>query len=329
MNVSKLVNKVVAPAVSSALALGVLSGATMAYAASNTTSSQYEITLNGVEISKPTGIVQNGTTYMPIYYVEAALNKLGLQNSWDGTTWNITPLTGTTPNLSNIPSTTGPYQIDINNTIVFNVQGFAAIDPSTQQATTFMPIWYIQQVLLRLGIEGNWNGKVWAITSPGVAPSVVNTVLNGTGSPVSTLGVNGDFYIDTAADLLYGPKTPTGWGTPVSLIGSRGSQGATGATGPQGPAGPVHQVVGVINPDASQQTVTSSYTATVTGTGPYQYTIIFPASEFTYRPLPMVLALGEVVTGSLTGQSKNGNWFITFTVASKTVISFIATQITQ
>lgn len=119
---------------------------------------------------------------MPIYYVEATLNKLGLGNSWDGTSWNITPPAGATPNLSNIPSTTGAYQIKISNTVVYNVQGFAATDPSTQQSTTFMPIWYIEQVLHRLSIQESWNGKVWAITSPGVSPRIVNTVLHGAGS---------------------------------------------------------------------------------------------------------------------------------------------------
>ena len=78
-----------------------------------------------------------------------------------------------------------------------------------------------------------------------------NTILNGTGAPVSTLGRRGDFYIDTANMHLYGPKTtawpaayvsmvgPQGPQGPMGLTGAQGDTGATGATGATGPQGPV------------------------------------------------------------------------------------------
>ena len=36
--------------------------------------------------------------------------------------------------------------------------------------------------------------------------AVINTILNGRGAPSNTLGINGDFYIDTRSLLLSGPK---------------------------------------------------------------------------------------------------------------------------
>jgi integrin beta 8 len=63
------------------------------------------------------------------------------------------------------------------------------------------------------------------------------TVRNGSGAPSAGLGVNGDFYIDTAANTIYGPKTAGAWGSPISLVGPTGATGATGNTGPQGPSG--------------------------------------------------------------------------------------------
>jgi hypothetical protein len=64
-------------------------------------------------------------------------------------------------------------------------------------------------------------------------------VLNGTGAPASTLGSDGDFYIDTAADVLYGPKAGGAWpATGTSLVGNPGATGPAGPAGPQGPAGP-------------------------------------------------------------------------------------------
>jgi len=51
------------------------------------------------------------------------------------------------------------------------------------------------------------------------------TVRNGTGVPSAGLGVDGDFYIDTAADAIYGPKTAGAWGSATSLVGPQGPEG--------------------------------------------------------------------------------------------------------
>ncbi len=73
-----------------------------------------------------------------------------------------------------------------------------------------------------------------------------NTVLHGSGVPSGGTGSDGDFYLDTTAHTIYGPKTSGSWGSSTSLIGptgatgatgATGSTGATGATGAQGPAG--------------------------------------------------------------------------------------------
>jgi hypothetical protein len=67
------------------------------------------------------------------------------------------------------------------------------------------------------------------------------TVLNGVGAPTATDGVNGDFFVDTQAAVLYGPKSAGAWpATGVSLIGppgATGAQGPKGDTGAQGPKG--------------------------------------------------------------------------------------------
>jgi hypothetical protein len=88
----------------------------------------------------------------------------------------------------------------------------------------------------------------------------VNTILSGSGVPAKTLGINGDFYIDTKNLNLYGPKTKGVWKVSTSLRsrdvpvvanvigesgamgqtgakGATGDKGATGASGPQGAQG--------------------------------------------------------------------------------------------
>src|SRR5690606_7987996 len=55
-----------------------------------------------------------------------------------------------------------------------------------------------------------------------------STILNGEGAPSSGLGEDGDFYIDTSAWDIYGPKTSGSWGSPTPLIGPEGEPGEPG-----------------------------------------------------------------------------------------------------
>ena len=91
--------------------------------------------------------------------------------------------------------------------------------------------------------------------SAGPTPTtVVNTILSGAGIPSKTLGINGDFYIDTKNLNLYGPKSKGVWKVSTSLraneipvvanvigepgaMGQTGAKGATGATGTRGETG--------------------------------------------------------------------------------------------
>lgn len=49
------------------------------------------------------------------------------------------------------------------------------------------------------------------------------TILNGAGAPAAGLGLNGDFYIDPTAFLIYGPKTAGAWPAGVSYKGADGA----------------------------------------------------------------------------------------------------------
>ncbi|MEI6120000.1 MAG: hypothetical protein WCQ06_02720 [Actinomycetes bacterium] len=106
--------------------------------------------------------------------------------------------------------------------------------------------------------------KTNVLKQAGRATDIANTILSGKGAPSASLGLLGDFYIDTSSMNFYGPKTSTKWPTPISLKGPagpigpsgidgktsasqsglKGDTGLTGAkglpgdTGPVGPAGP-------------------------------------------------------------------------------------------
>lgn len=67
-------------------------------------------------------------------------------------------------------------------------------------------------------------------------PLIGNGILNGTVNP-TTEGNNGDFYLNTSTNYIFGPKAAGVWPSGVSLVGPTGATGATGPTGSTGPAG--------------------------------------------------------------------------------------------
>ena len=86
-------------------------------------------------------------------------------------------------------------------------------------------------------------------TAGRTSSSIPNTILNGKGAPLSTLGIDGDFYIDTRSLLISGPKKSGKWPVARSLQGANGTNGTDGRNGNDaknvatassvaGPAGP-------------------------------------------------------------------------------------------
>jgi len=69
------------------------------------------------------------------------------------------------------------------------------------------------------------------------ANSIPNTILNGVQAPLKSVGINGDFYIDTKNLNIYGPKKNNAWPLPISLRGTAGVAGTDGRTGTPGVAG--------------------------------------------------------------------------------------------
>jgi len=68
-------------------------------------------------------------------------------------------------------------------------------------------------------------------TSSGGGTATTNTILNGTVVPGAGVGVNGDFYLNTATTTLYGPKSGGSWpANGTALIGSGSSLPTTGKT---------------------------------------------------------------------------------------------------
>ena len=160
---------------------------------SNTTE-RTSITLNGTPFSQPYRIVANGTTYMPIYYVDKALQSLGFTATWNGTVHTWTLSNGqSAPSLS-INGKTGNTSISVNGSNVEqHVPILQAKDPSSGVMMTFMPIWNVQQILNTMGFTTDtWNGATnpptWTLATAGAtnAPKSVNTANTASSTPTVT-----------------------------------------------------------------------------------------------------------------------------------------------
>ena len=82
--------------------------------------------------------------------------------------------------------------------------------------------------LIALGIDAHLGNTAWR-TGAGSGGS--NVILWGTAAPTGDDGANDDFWINTTAWVIYGPKASGAWPTGVSLIGPPGNHGDDGADG--------------------------------------------------------------------------------------------------
>lgn len=110
--------------------------------------------------------VQSGTetTFMPVYYVLQALKSLGYSHTYNGKVLNIITPSGVTPDTSNITLGTGNLTIEINGTPVKMVDTQTYKDPASgakAHLTTYIPIFYIQQILDAVQVHNSWDGTNW------------------------------------------------------------------------------------------------------------------------------------------------------------------------
>lgn len=138
------------------------------------------IYVNGNLSSSTYGFVKSKTTYMPIWYVAKALTELGISYTWKNGAWNLVIPSKYQVSLTNLsvpkPSAASPNSISLNGTVVARVAGVAHVDPASKVETMFMPIWYVQQALNRVGIKSDWNGTDWKLLPPATSTKTSTSV---------------------------------------------------------------------------------------------------------------------------------------------------------
>ena len=134
----------------------------------NTDKNHRNIFVNGLYEMTVPGIVHDNTTYVPIWYVSQTLESLGFTYKWDGSHWSLKTPSSIHPNLYHVNPGHGNMEISLNGTVVYRVNGIVALDSGHE--TTFMPIWYVMQVLDRCGFSSSWDGTNWNISGPHAIP---------------------------------------------------------------------------------------------------------------------------------------------------------------
>ena len=93
------------------------------------------------------------------------------------------------------------------------------------QATDLVPVSIWLPNKFGPGVGGWSTFKTTVAQLAGAISAAANTILNGVGPPTAGIGNNGDFYIDTGNNAIYGPKAGGVWPAGTSLIGPAGPPG--------------------------------------------------------------------------------------------------------
>jgi len=110
--------------------------------------------------------------------------------------------------------------------LILNAQGLQGI-PGVQSEAGAQGLQGIQ------GIQGI-QGLIGATGAPGINGS---HILQGTTTLTNEMGVDGDYYFNSALKTIYGPKAGGMWPEGVNLSGGTGATGAAGSNGAAGATG--------------------------------------------------------------------------------------------
>lgn len=161
---------------------------TEAYADTNPYSPTH-IVINGTNTSNPLHIVAKDpsnpkgplTTWVPMYYLQSALNTAGLHASWNGQDLEINVPTSWTVNTANarqsnkLPSSQMDFIVKGKN---YQISPRKVVkDPASGVNTTYVPVYYVNQFLKQvLSMQTSWDGSNWTlVTQDALVPDNVVT----------------------------------------------------------------------------------------------------------------------------------------------------------
>ncbi|GLG02034.1 hypothetical protein Alches_20750 [Alicyclobacillus hesperidum subsp. aegles] len=252
-----------------------------------TQAGQLPIVVNGQVLSNPyemTGQDSGNTTgFFPIYYFDQALAKIGLTATWNGTThtWAITAPGVDASKISVQGGVgTGNTTVTVNGTTVkmFNTQ--AAKDPAggpNAQETTYMPIYYIDNILAALGINGTFKGQTGLSISTPQVTSINLSQLSLTGQTVGTGSLSSPAIDQTGNGVTVSTTVTDQNGNPVP--NANVTFNFAGANAPTVTNGTTNVAVSATSTGWSATVATNAQgvaSATVKGIGSYAVSLTAP-----------------------------------------------------
>ena len=132
------------------------------------------------------------------------------------------------------------------------------------------------------------------------------TVLNGTVNP-TTQGNNGDFYINTVTNYIFGPKAAGVWPSGVSLVGPSGNNGTNGTNGSNGSSASGTFRNLIISTTGTNATVTVSCDEVVAKDASNIYTTLYNVSF-------SINSAASGVNGLDTGSIAASTWYAVYII---------------
>lgn len=203
------------------LAAGLSSAPAMAASQSAYTMAATHINLNGQNVSNPEHVVAkdpwsgSNTTWVPIYYLQQALKKVGFQTTWNGTdltftkypaNWKFDVALGN-QEANPVVAPTGQMQISLvdGGPPSMNFPKLVGKDPASGVNTTYVPIYYVDSVLTRdFSMGATWDGVNWNLTGQGVNPISTKSYATSTEAANEIASLQGGALSGAPVNLGYG-----------------------------------------------------------------------------------------------------------------------------
>ncbi|WP_054970238.1 hypothetical protein [Alicyclobacillus ferrooxydans] len=209
------------------------------YAATTMLSTHIE--LNGADVINPVHTTavdpstHQETSFLPIYYAMEVLNKLGVTSNWNGTTWSMSVPSGLNPDLFNPTTATNQMYFVMNGVRVEAAPKLVAVDPSSKQSTTFVPIYYLENALKRIGVSSTWNGTTWDLTQASVAPVTQSDMATAMWNTFASISWDINSHPSMSEVGITPSSTAPVTGGQVATWLSKWASKAKGMTAPNGP----------------------------------------------------------------------------------------------
>ena len=159
------------------------------------------------------------TMYFPIYQLMQILRANGYTVTWNGTEGRLNIITpeGISADLSNATLRRANAGIYFNDHPVQSFDKITQKDPKTGNLTSYLPLWDVQQVLKRVGLQSAWSKHQLTVTPGSQYPVVLqanqtygpmqgtqtingNVLLLGTNTTLQNTVINGNVYVNPGAN---------------------------------------------------------------------------------------------------------------------------------